>query len=105
MRKAEIFIHNQSAGILAEKGNGMFAFQYHADYQGQAISLTMPLSKSPYSYGTFPPFFDGLLPEGIQLDGLLAGRKLDKSDYLGQLLAIGNDTVGAVTIYPFREDE
>ena len=105
MQKAEIFIHSQSAGILAEMESGSFVFQYHIGYSGQAISLRMPVSQMPYSFETIPPFFDGLLPEGIQLDGLLMGKKLDKSDYMGQLLAIGEDTVGAVTIFPFKEHE
>ncbi len=46
----------------------------------------------------FPPFFDGLLPEGILLEGLLKQRKIDKYDYFSQIVAVGNDLVGAVTV-------
>ena len=32
------------------------------------------------------------------LDGLLRQRKVDRGDLFGQLLAVGEDVVGAVTI-------
>ena len=32
------------------------------------------------------------------LDGLLRQRKIDKDDYFSQLLAVGKDLVGAVTV-------
>jgi serine/threonine-protein kinase HipA len=38
------------------------------------------------------------LPEGLLLEGLLKQRKIDKFDYLSQLIAVGNDLVGAVTV-------
>jgi len=38
------------------------------------------------------------LPEGIQLEGLLKIRKIDRADYFSQLMAVGNDMVGAVTV-------
>lgn len=99
MRKAEVFVNNESAGFLMEEANG-FSFEYSEDYYGQPVSLTMPTVKRKYLFETFPPFFDGLLPEGQQLDGLLRQHKLDSNDYLGQLLAVGNDMVGAVTVKP-----
>ena len=54
--------------------------------------------KEPFLFDTFPPFFDGLLPEGFQLEALLRRRKLDRDDKFGQLIAVGADTVGAVTV-------
>ena len=58
----------------------------------------MPTTQKVYKFNNFPPFFDGLLPEGIQLEGLLKIKKIDRSDYFSQLIAIGEDTVGAVTV-------
>jgi len=49
-----------------------------------------------------PPFFDGLLPEGFQLEGLLKYGKIDRSDQFSQLIAIGADMVGNVTIEEIR---
>ena len=97
MRKARIKIHNVKAGIL-EESQTRYIFQYDLDYDGPPISLTMPVKDDGYEFESFPPFFDGLLPEGIRLEGLLKIYKLDKQDYFSQLLATGLDLVGAVTI-------
>lgn len=99
MRSAEVFINSQPAGILAEIAMGVsYRFTYYHDYHGIPISLTMPLSAKIYLFDRFPPFFDGLLPEGIMLEGLLRQCKIDESDYFSQLIAVGNDLVGAVTV-------
>jgi len=58
----------------------------------------MPVTKRKYEYASFPPFFDGLLPEGIQLEVVLKRHKIDKYDYFEQLLITGSDLVGAVTL-------
>ena len=58
----------------------------------------MPTNIRIYKFDKFPPFFDGLLPEGIQLEGLLKIRKIDKNDLLSQLIAVGEDLVGVVTV-------
>ena len=71
MRKALIKIHNIKAGIFIEESQQHYVFQYNKEYEGPSISLTMPVRDEVYEYENFPPFFDGLLPEGIQLEGLL----------------------------------
>jgi serine/threonine-protein kinase HipA len=58
----------------------------------------MPIKGKSFKYNGFPPFFDGLLPEGIQLEGLLKIKKIDKNDYFSQLMTVGEDMVGAVTV-------
>ena len=99
MRRAKVFMHNTFAGILEEITKGqMYRFIYDDKYQGRPISLTMPLSNKIYEFAQFPPFFDGVLPEGLQLEGLLRQRKIDKDDLFSQLIAVGKDLVGAVTI-------
>lgn len=99
MRKALVYFNYKLAGELIEHKKGSeYSFSYLEKYDGHPISLTMPTNKRTYSFDSFPPFFDGLLPEGIQLEGLLRAKKIDKTDYFSQLLAVGNDLVGAVTI-------
>ena len=98
MRKALIKIHNEAAGILTEVRQGKYHFQYDQGYSGPPISLTMPVKDGAFEYDTFPPFFDGVLPEGVQLEGLLKQYKIDRNDYFEQLLVTGLDLVGAVTI-------
>lgn len=97
MRRAEVYVHDVLAGTLEEDGGRWFV-RYVAGYVGPPISLRLPVSTRVYEFDSFPPFFDGLLPEGVMLEGLLRARKLDRHDYLGQLVAVGADLVGAVTV-------
>lgn len=90
-----------SAGLLTEHDDGRYSFAYAPGYQGPPVSLTMPARSETYRFPGFPPFFDGLLPEGIMLDALLRRTKLDRDDNLGQLLVVGADLVGAVTVEPY----
>jgi len=99
MRKAKIFVRGVEAGTLTELRQGKeYVFEYLNEYDGMAISRTMPTNVRVYQFDKFPPFFDGLLPEGIQLEGLLKIRKIDKNDLLSQLMAVGEDLVGVVTV-------
>lgn len=107
LRSADVFMHGVHAGQLREeraadpRGDGTrYVFAYDSSYTGPPISLALPVREEPYVFGTFPAFFDGLLPEGYALDALLRARKLDRSDAMGQLLAVGADLVGAVTVVP-----
>ncbi len=98
MKKARIQVHGVEAGLLEMIDKNNYQFTYLPDYQGPPVSLTMPLTKKIYVFSQFPPFFEGLLPEGILLEALLRQAKLDKNDLFGQLLKVGKDVVGCVTI-------
>ena len=99
MRSAKILVSGLDVGILTELDFGKkFRFEYINSYSGTPISLTMPLSQLVYEFESFPPFFDGLLPEGYQLDGLLKFGKIDRNDLFSQLVAVGDDLVGNVTV-------
>ncbi len=100
MRQAQITLKNIPAGILEETENGKFTFCYNDTYQGPPISLTMPTKQKVYLFDSFPPFFDGLLPEGPLLEALLRVKKMDRNDLFSQLLAVGADVVGAISITP-----
>ena len=104
MRKAKVFVKGIEAGILTEFVQGKeYLFEYLDRYDGLEVSRTMPKSIKVYKFDKFPPFFDGLLPEGIQLEGLLKIRKIDKHDYFSQLIAVGEDMVGVVTVKEVAE--
>lgn len=99
MRRARVAVDGVPAGILVEHEPGRrYSFEYDDAYQGAPVSLTMPVPQRCFTYDRFPPFLEGLLPEGAQLDSLLKLRKLDRGDLLGQLLTVGADLVGAVTV-------
>ena len=104
MKRAEVSMHGLPAGILEEIEIGSkYRFTYFGPYNGPAIALTMPVDGKEFVFNCFPPFFDGLLPEGPHLEGLLKQCKIDRSDYLSQLIAVGNDLVGAVTVQEKKE--
>ena len=99
MRTVKVYINNNEAGILHELELGKkYRFEYRKGYSGEPVSITMPINMPVYNFSEFPPFFDGLLPEGYQLEGLLKFKKIDRNDLFSQLIAVGNDLVGNVTV-------
>lgn len=101
MKKANICVDGVLAGELQEIEKGkLYRFLYLKDYQGPSVSLTIPTEQSVYEFDRFPPFFEGLLPEGMMLDSLLRQMKIDKNDLMSQLLTVGGDLVGNVTVEP-----
>jgi len=101
MRKATVLVDRSVAGTLTEVEKGrQYRFEYRDGYPGEPVSLTMPVRQQVWDFDRFPPFFEGLLPEGFQLESLLRQLKIDRDDYFSQLLAVGRDMVGAVTVQP-----
>ena len=99
MKKAKVFVDGILAGFLIEKEkNKNYEFVYLEEYGGPSISLTMPTSQKSYQFDLFPPFFDGFLPEGFMLDALLRKTKLDKNDRFEQLMKVGGELVGNITV-------
>jgi serine/threonine-protein kinase HipA len=98
MRKAAVFVNGIKAAELIERDRKSYELNYEKDYQGPAISLTLPVKKTPYIFNQFPCFFEGVLPEGMMLDSLLRTKKIDKDDYFSQLMVLGMDLVGHVTV-------
>ena len=96
--KALVKMHNIDAGILERTKEG-YLFIYLSNYSAEPISLTLPVRKEPFIFKKFPPLFDGLLPEGPQLEGLLKERKIDRNNLMAQLIAVGEDLVGAITVH------
>ncbi|MCE5293842.1 MAG: HipA N-terminal domain-containing protein [Chlamydiales bacterium] len=99
MKRANVFVDGVLAGQLEEVKRGShYQFRYVEGYTGMSVSLEMPTTRVVYDYDRFPPFFEGLLPEGIMLDGLLRQSKLDRDDFMSQLITVGHDLVGNVTV-------
>jgi serine/threonine-protein kinase HipA len=98
MRKAEIYQQGQFAGTLEELDQNHYRFAYIPRYRGEPISLALPVREVPYDFDKFPPVFEGLLPEGVQLEAMLRQYKVDKKDMFQQLLIVGEDVVGSLTV-------
>lgn len=98
MKSARVYQQKQLAGVLEANDDGTYRFRYEPGYRGEPVSLTMPCSQPVWEFSQFPAPFEGLLPEGAQLDALLRLRKLDRTDLFAQLLAVGTDVVGSLRI-------
>jgi len=103
MRKANVFVDDVLAGELRELERGKrYQFFYLDSYGGPSVSLTMPKGQLVYDFNRFPPFFEGVLPEGFMLDSLLKRSKIDRDDLLSQLIQVGGDLVGNVTVKAYE---
>lgn len=104
MDRLRIFVGERLAGYFIREREG-FAFEYLPEYKGPPVFLVWDLAKKRRRWSKFPPAFDGLLPEGVLLDQLLAKHKLDRSDKWGQLVATGRDLTGFVSVLPDDDAE
>ena len=99
MKRAKVFVSDIYAGDFEEIEKAKaYRFIYRADYEGDGVSLTMPPSEREYLFDRFPPFFEGLLPEGSMMEALLKKRKLDANDHFEQLMCVGGEMVGNVNV-------
>ncbi|MEX1024804.1 MAG: HipA domain-containing protein [Planctomycetota bacterium] len=69
---------------------------------GLAVSHRLPVRVEPYVVQgvNLPPYFAGLLPEGLRMRVLVSTLKTSEDDLFTLLAAVGGDTVGAVTVAP-----
>ena len=108
MKQAVVFLRDKKAGVITEDENG-YTFQYDRDFlrsdDAEAISLTLPLSETPFHDKVLFPFFDGLIPEGWLLDIAEKSWKIDARDRMSLLLACCKDCIGAVGVEPIRNGE
>lgn len=103
MDSLKIYVGDHLAGHLNRSDSG-YSFEYLADYSGPPAFLGWDVGQTRREWDRFPPAFDGLLPEGVLLDQLLAKYKLDKADKWGQLIAVGLDLTGFVSVIPEGTD-
>lgn len=104
-RRAEIDQLGKPAGLLVEQAGDGWNFIYHEGYEGPPISLTLPVREEPYEFPGLPPVLEGLLPEGLQLESLLKTHKIDRRDTFRQLVTVGSDLVGSLTVRELKPRE
>jgi len=102
--KLNVFVGEMLAGKLLREGD-TFVFEYEPNYEGPPAFLGWDKAQPRREWNTFPAAFDSLLPEGVLLDQLLIKNKLDRSDKWGQLIAVGLDLTGFVTVIPERSEQ
>ena len=108
MRKAEVRMHNITAGWISKDEDG-YHFVYDNNYlqssSPEAISLTLPLQKESFNSKILFPFFDGLIPEGWLLDIVEKNWKINSRDRMELLLTCCQDCIGAVSVHPLNEKD
>lgn len=100
-------MHTHRAGTLTEDDEG-YHYEYETTYlmkkNAEAISLTLPLTAEKYFSKVLFSFFDGLIPEGWQLEIVKRNWKLDERDRMGILLVACRDCIGAVSVEPIENE-
>jgi len=107
MRKAEIKMHDKTAGWFTQDENG-YHFEYDEAYlkseTPQAISLTLPLQEATFHDKVMFAFFDGLIPEGWLLDIAEKNWKINPRDRMALLMVCCKDCIGAISVIPVNKE-
>ncbi len=105
--KLSVKANQQLVGWLSfDSNSGLFAFGYSPDWLAQEIrfplSPTLPLNNSTSSAEQHSEavrrFFQNLLPEGQALDDAAQTINVSKANLMGLLIALGQETAGALVI-------
>ncbi|HET9892054.1 MAG TPA: type II toxin-antitoxin system HipA family toxin [Mycobacterium sp.] len=108
--EADVYIGEDLAAHLTRERSDMISFDYTAhqpaaesSIRERSVSWSL-LRSGEYPVvatgGAVPPFFAGLLPEGVRLGVVTSSTKTSADDHLTLLLAIGSDTIGNVRVVP-----
>ncbi|MDO8984371.1 HipA domain-containing protein [Cypionkella sp.] len=97
----DVYIESEPkpAGTLSGDDFGTLSFCYDTDAK-VPISISMPLREEPYGDVAARVFFDNLLQENDQLDGVMQRHAIARSDVAGLLYHLGRDCAGAISCVP-----
>jgi len=100
-RELEVCVDGRRVGALTRTADGS-AFTYDADVPAHLfVARTLPVRAEPYEstgIANLPPFFAGLLPEGLMMQAAVRRSRLSEADLFGILEATGSDAIGDVTV-------
>lgn len=104
-RTAFVYVREAFAGTLKETDSG-YSFLYDPNYlqdpEASVVSLTLPKKSEAYESKALFSFFDGLIPEGWQLNIVTQNWKIDESDRFALLLVACRDCIGNVSVHEAR---
>lgn len=100
-----VALNGLHVGALTLDRSGGMEFQYNAEWLdrpgARAISLSLPLSRSPYRGELVYNFFDNLLPDSDAIRARMQARfKIPSRHPFDLLSTIGRDCVGAIQLFP-----
>jgi serine/threonine-protein kinase HipA len=107
---ADVYIDDALSGKLTRQSQDSITFDYlpaepstESSVRDRSVSWSL-LRTDEYprtaTGGAVPPFFAGLLPEGVRLGVVTSSTKTSADDHLTLLLAVGADTIGNVRVVP-----
>jgi serine/threonine-protein kinase HipA len=107
---ADVYLDDELVANLTRLPGDEIRFSYHnsslapdSTVREQSVSWSLPID-ADYPLittgGAVPPFFAGLLPEGVRLGVVTSSTKTSADDHFTLLLAIGADTIGNVRVLP-----
>ncbi|MFC9896115.1 type II toxin-antitoxin system HipA family toxin [Nocardia sp. NPDC127579] len=102
---ADVYKSGRLAGhFRRERDDVAFTYDraYLADPTAPPVAFTLPKAAGDFraTGGSVPPFFAGLLPEGLRLTAITTATRTSADDHLSILLAVGADTIGDVQVVP-----
>ncbi|MBO0879514.1 MAG: HipA domain-containing protein [Mycobacterium sp.] len=105
INEADVYKAGVLAGHLRRSGDAvefLYAESYLAVPMVPPVAFTLPTSAGKYraTGGSVPPFFAGLLPEGLRLSAITSAVRTSEDDHLSLLLAVGRDAIGDVQVMP-----
>lgn len=108
--EADVYLNDEIVASLTRLPGDEIRFEYNSNsgtpglsVRDRSVSWSLlvdgdyPLTTTG---GAVPPFFAGLLPEGVRLGVVTSSTKTSPDDHLTLLLAIGADTIGNVRVLP-----
>ncbi|MEV6275889.1 HipA domain-containing protein [Nocardia sp. NPDC051832] len=102
---ADVYKSGRLAGRLHRERDDVvfiYAETYLAHPSAPPIAFTLPKTQGEFraTGGSVPPFFAGLLPEGLRLTAITTAARTSEDDHFSILLAVGADTIGDVQVLP-----
>lgn len=98
-----VYMNGIAVGTLARESTGRLTFKYDQDWlhwkNGRPISLSMPLTETPYKGHIVENYFENLLPDSESIRRRIQTRFNAPSQKCFDLLSsIGGDCVGALQL-------
>lgn len=94
----------QPIGTLLANDEGALSFHYADSWietrANHPLSLSLPLEEVEFGDVRARAFFDNLLQENDQLNGVMARNGISRADIAGLLAHVGADCAGAVSVLP-----
>lgn len=99
-----LFKNNVQAGTLLRKPFGcelVFDSEFVEKNRGSFLTYQIPIQAEPIEFrgGGIPPYFAGLLPEGLRLEAIVRRLKTSKDDMFSFLVEAGADPIGDIHFF------